>query len=271
MTNAIAEVCKIHSGLCVDGVAPNVTIVDFSCDDGDEMRAVFVALRELMPSPQGKVFVRSLHRYVLVSSDSVYAPTYISSGVAEDTTLCSHTSKGYSGEKLRGEMQLTRSVTGAIRDGLLGPSFQAIVFRLPDVLGPYDRSGRFWATVLWATSKVPMLLSPSCTPVRGQLLSFVSGVDVASKVVQIATSRVGVTLKGTVVAYNLACPERTTLVDFVRLVAAEVQDQTGLDVTVRESAPSSYSEGFESDSSSDIIDSSDDEVDACSCDYYKLK
>ena len=265
MTKAIAEVCRIHSGLCVGGVIPTVTVVDFSCDDKDEMRAVFVALRELMPSQQGKVFVRSIHRYVLVSSDSVYAPTYISSGVTEDATLCSPASKGYSGEKLRGEMQLGRDVTAAIRDGLLGPSFQAIVFRLPDVLGPYDRSGRFWATVLWATSKVPMLLSPSCTPVRGQLLSFVSGVDVAKKVVQIATGVVPPTGRA-IAAYNLACPEQTTLVNFVRLVASEVHAQTGLDVAVRESAPSSYDDS--DSSSSDIIDSSDDEVDACSCDYY---
>ena len=265
MTEAVREVSLIHSTLNAKHTC-SVTVVDFSCDDSDEMSNVFAAFRRAISTREGSAFVGAIRQYILISSDSVYASTYCSDGVDEFFPKCPSTSPRYNGEKLRGEMRLEEEARSAMQGGEM--MFTTVVLRLPDVLGSLDRSGRFWATVLWAVSGVPMLLSPTCTPVTNQLLSFVSGKDVAALVVRLAAD-VGVHTSSGSPSYNLACHERVTLHEFTGMVAREVQTQTGMTVTVRQSHPAALCRrGSADSSSSDLIDSSDDDVDSCSCDFY---
>ncbi len=207
----------------IDG---EVVIVDFSCDTAKQMALFLRVLREAgaresaAKSPSdltvgSGVFHprRSIvSHYVLISSDSVYQGQRLAS-VAEDQPTFASMAAGASRSDRRSYAYQKALIEAALIEG--APNGCAVtVLRLPDVIGPRDPTGRFWATLLWARSQQPLVF-PAAAAVGGQVLSIVFSEDVVTWLLAVLAQ--GPAWAGGV--YNLACSERPTLLEFTWMVA----------------------------------------------------
>ena len=117
-------------------------VVDFSCFERKEIKSIVRSLYGIC------------HLYIFISSDSIYdvcdpklrREDYIREVHAvrpENDKMIEefNNNEEYGNDKLKCEEYLISHVDPKI--------FKYICLRLPDVIGPYDRSGRFWAYIKW--------------------------------------------------------------------------------------------------------------------------
>ena len=122
-------------------------VVDFSCFERKEVKSVIRALRD------------KCKLYVFISTDSIYdvcdkklrRDDFIKEeyGVRpESDKIIEELNKNedYGNDKLKCEEYL--------RSHINENDFNYICLRLPDVIGPYDTSGRFWAYMLWIKNAI---------------------------------------------------------------------------------------------------------------------
>lgn len=221
-----------------------LSICDFSCDDEGSMERVWEGI-----SAAG--LASRVVSYTLISTDSVYKK--VSTGVVSGTSTAVFESslcvpfdrRGYAGEKIRAE----RAFSAAI--ATFSPTISWYILRLPDVIGPFDNSGRYWATVLWAVSGVPLLLESSVASIP---LSLVSGADVANLCFRLLSHNSGIPSG----IYNLACQENFTVRQMIDHIAH------GLGVP----PPRVFRSLRRSESSESSSSSSDDDHSDVSADFY---
>lgn len=120
-------------------------VVDFSCFERKEIKSVIRALKN------------KCKLYVFISSDSIYdvcdkklrRDDFIKEEYAvrpDNDKLIEELNddEEYGNDKLKCEEYLKSHVKSS--------DFKYICLRLPDVIGPYDTSGRFWAYMMWIKS-----------------------------------------------------------------------------------------------------------------------
>lgn len=120
-------------------------VVDFSCFDRKEIKSAIRALKN------------HCRLYILISSDSIYdvcdkklrRDDFIKEEYAvrpDNDKLIEELNEDeeYGNDKLKCEEYLKSHVSES--------DFNYICLRLPDVIGPYDTSGRFWAYMMWIKS-----------------------------------------------------------------------------------------------------------------------
>lgn len=149
-------------------------VIDFSCFERIQIKSVYRALK------------KKCLLYIYISSDSIYdvcdiklrREDYIKEihGIRpQNDKLIEELNEGeeYGNDKLKCEEYLKSHV----QDG----DFRYICLRLPDVIGPFDRSGRFWAYMLWlkASRETPVHMN-KYSDLR--LMSFVFSEDVCKVV-----------------------------------------------------------------------------------------
>lgn len=220
---------------CISKDSPNSSlfIVDFSCTEPHHM--VLLQRHLLLP------LAHRIRRYCLVSTDSVYATTNRSDTEPADArvTECGAcvdfppvmtalfrrlnpllqdeldvierdilASLSYGEEKRAVELLLAQY--GA-------PRFNCTMLRLPDVIGPFDRSGRYWATVLWLLSGVPLALP---VEVASRRMSVVFSEDVVRWIINEIAFEDSQPLQRSpgLETLNLCCQESPTLEDFVSMI-----------------------------------------------------
>lgn len=174
-----------------------------------------------------KAFTRKTRLYVLISTDSVYevCDVDVRDGAIREIDdlrpgcdeLIEQANKNdlYGHNKLRCEEYLKSHSTEAER------GFNYICLRLPDVIGPYDYSGRYWAYLVWFTVM-------DYWPVHRQdssdtrELSFVASEDVAQLITSF-TDKVEeeewVKMVHTQ-SYNLGFNETPTLTQFLEILVS---------------------------------------------------
>lgn len=137
-----ARVLKIGSDSLGQGKVWNL-VVDFSCFEPGDLEAVVEGLR-------GRTQL-----YIYISTDSVYdvcdRDLRTKEGlITEDLSIRPkdkaisaklNSEDPYAHDKLRCEEYLRSTTTFE--------DFAHVCLRLPDVIGPFDTSGRFWAYLLW--------------------------------------------------------------------------------------------------------------------------
>ena len=190
-------------------------VIDFCAYLRKEVKSVIRALS------------RRLDLYVLISTDSVYDvcdETIRHRPVKESDDIRPHLDKDvkkkaededYGHDKLKCEEYLRNHVSD-LRDG-----FPFVCLRLPDVIGPYDSTCRYWAYVIWIQQ---MVKKPVHThrESREEKLSFVYSKDVAT---------ICITLLGKVrdrgwvegvhgESFNIAFEENPTLDELVVMIVS---------------------------------------------------
>jgi nucleoside-diphosphate-sugar epimerase len=193
------------------------TIVDFSCDKAKQMKFFLDCLCARVDGETSSV--ASIGHYVLVSSDSVYQNEPGSSG-PWGTALVDETRPTVAAiaETCRRSVRRSYAVQKALIEVELLSSARRLdcrrtVVRLPDVIGPRDPTGRFWATWLWAASGHPLWFPG---PEAGQQpVSVVFSEDVAAWLLAVIAQ--GSAWSGG--TYNLACSEVPSLAELTLLVA----------------------------------------------------
>ena len=151
--------------------ALQILIIDFSCFNGLQAASMLESLNS------DEALRRKIFRYVLISTDSVYRSRSRSasvSAVAEDYPMRSTQGSSYAAEKAAAEAAFCRS------DKYRWIHRSLLVLRLPDVIGPYDDTGRFWATALWARHSPSTLFFPRSLWEANPLVSYVYSCDVAN-------------------------------------------------------------------------------------------
>ncbi|CDW87009.1 nad dependent [Stylonychia lemnae] len=90
--------------------------------------------------------------------------------------------------------------------------FKVLSFRLPDVIGPFDESHRFWQQILWCqnSEKYPLQIDNNAKNIK---ISFVLSIDVVTIITYILDQKI--TPTG---IYNIGCQEQLTLVEFYKLM-----------------------------------------------------
>ncbi len=104
---------------------------------------------------------------------------------------------------------------------LRASTLRSIALRLPDVLGPFDNTHRFWCYHMWlpVSARVPVLVTPHTD---AKLLSFVYSEDVARLIVLLLQQppvNAAIAAADRFRVYNVACRETLTLRAFLHLMA----------------------------------------------------
>ena len=207
-------------------IETSVTIVDFSCETSKQMayflRHVCGSLSPKSAQPENCRQASScrLAHYFLISSDSVYQCVGVDGVDEERPTFAAvadaaprHERRSYSFQKALIEV--------ALREG--APcQCTCTVLRLPDVIGPRDPTGRYWATLLWAQSKQPLLFPT--TSAGAQVVSVVFSEDVASWLAR--TIKIGKAWCGG--TFNLACSEKPSLEELTVRIVKSVSPHAAL-------------------------------------------
>jgi hypothetical protein len=89
-----------------------------------------------------------LENYVLISSDSVYDPKRVRQLAAPGDLMQENDAARYRGHSAVGQTRL-RAAEGRDRSR----TERLCLLRLPDVVGPFDDSSRWWATSLWGLAE----------------------------------------------------------------------------------------------------------------------
>eukprot|EP00347_Sterkiella_histriomuscorum_P021610 403333379 len=94
-------------------------------------------------------------------------------------------------------------------------NFRALALRLPDVLGPYDETQRFWSLLIWLLNadKCPVHIDDLA---KTQKLSFVFSKDVVKIITGILNDQE--LLDQVSGIYNIGCEEQVTLVEFYEII-----------------------------------------------------
>jgi nucleoside-diphosphate-sugar epimerase len=87
-----------------------------------------------------------------------------------------------------------------------------VCLRLPDVIGPYDNTYRFWTTLMWLqrSEEYPMCVSAADEAYR---LSMVDSLSVATMIVELVKRQ-----EAMGEAYNLGFEETCTLTEFIEML-----------------------------------------------------
>lgn len=216
-------------------------VADFSAYNGNDMRAALAGLR-------GR-----FRRYAYISSDSVYeVSAWAGDGwlqrkaISEEPYVAEAESERPSSKKVRHRLQKADSygdgkleAEEALAAGLLEvPGCRGVSLRLPDVIGPFDDTGRLWAYWHWLHAgpedppqvpdtrgtKRPWRIVDEATPQpaagaeEAAPLSFVFSRDVARFIAGLLDV---LATKDTPVhdAVNLACEQQPDLRKFLEIFA----------------------------------------------------
>ncbi len=187
---------------------PCVTIVDFSCDTARQMELFLRSVNkaELRAGAESS----AVGHYILISSDSVYRDEALLR-VDEDRPTVAELATSAPRSTRRSYAFQKAFIEEALGNGA-PKGCTVTIARLPDVIGPRDPTGRFWATMLWAATGRPLLFPAAA---GGQVVSVVYSEDVSHWLLAIATR--GDAWRGG--TFNLACSETLTLAELTLLVA----------------------------------------------------
>ena len=164
--------------------------------------------------------------YVFISTDSVYDvcdQKMLSTPVKEEEAVRPQSNKElykraeeeeYGHDKMRCEEYL-QSHVGGLEDGL-----PFVCLRLPDVIGPYDSTARYWTYLLWL-QKMSEWPIHSKEESRKKQLSFVFSEDVVTMVITLITKSSDRQFLTKVhgQAFNLAFSENPTLDQLVQVIS----------------------------------------------------
>ena len=171
-----------------------------------------------------------LRLYVFISTDSIYdvcETSGLSCPVREEEAIRPTDNKKiadkaedeeYGHDKLKCEEYL-RSHCSDLKSG-----FPYICLRLPDVIGPYDSTGRFWTYMLWI-QKMAMWPVHSKREAEEKPLSFVFSKDVTRLVVSLL-GKIGdkaFISKIHSESFNIGFEENPTLNQFLQLIADAIK------------------------------------------------
>jgi len=190
--------------------SPIDALVDFS---GIHRRDVEVSVKTLL-AKKGRMAPHFL--YIYISTDSIYDAAMESSRTEEDTSSSSTSSTSSSDY-----LDCSSSDYGSNKKECdeyiqsFRTTFRHLILRLPDVIGPYDDTARFWSTLLWANSGVPMQLvaSEAC-----KVCSFVFSRDVVAFLLRSILRSAQECVPSAV--FDMCCLESVPLVDFIKLVVS---------------------------------------------------
>lgn len=200
-------------------------------------------------------------QYVLISSDSAYDPRKVARSSARDGRRGLLTE---SDELLYDDDPNPRrrygvckaAIEHSLRRQLSGAATTLAVLRLPDVFGPRDNTGRWWATQLWGAAEPRRCYFPASLERRW--VSVVFSRDVVAAVLGVIDSATAA--RHTRGAFHVAAPPML-LTDFVALILRQGDPSAGVVVVnVDRGADPSASSSSEDDLTSD------DGEDAC--DFY---
>ena len=150
--------------------------------------------------------------YVLISTDSVYEVIpHIGRLVGSVDEAATDTRDKlikkideYGHDKLMAEQALMRRA---------GSNQSLFVLRLPDVIGEFDDTGRFWSYKLWIESGVPLHIPPGAS----QKLAFVYAGDVVRFTIGLIERVVQTGLRETM---NICCTEQVSLVELLGMIGS---------------------------------------------------
>ncbi len=193
-------------------------VVDFCAYQRKEVKSVIRGLKDLVKL------------YIFISTDSIYDvcdQTGLSTPVLEEEAVRPLDDKSlykkaedeeYGHDKLRCEEYL-RSHASSLSDGI-----PYVCLRLPDVLGPYDSTGRYWSYLLWL-QKMSDWPVHSKHESRSKKLSFVFSEDVVGLILRLISKAAEAefihSIHGN--AFNLAFEENPTLNELIQAIADSVQ------------------------------------------------
>jgi nucleoside-diphosphate-sugar epimerase len=189
--------------------AEQVRDILISCSPGKVAVIDFCAYRESDIRKSLPEFFWTVNKYILISSDSTYECV---SDLADDRIIRETDTDSarlvpeldtYGYNKLMCERAVNE---------LASQSTTVVHLRLPDIIGPFDDTLRFWGFVTWIRSGVPVYLSNPATPI-----SVVYSHDVVRFIMGIL-SREQIP-SGPV---NIACIEQIPIKDFFDLIATPV-------------------------------------------------
>jgi len=220
-------------------------LLDFSLFHPKEVKG-------MLPIVNGRV-----HRYVFISSDSVYevCPRALEKAKPVVEADAVRPKSATQVQRLKhedsyGHRKLECEEVLALHSEV-DQDVEIVSLRLADVLGPRDDTQRFYATWLWTNflSGKEKSSYPLDNPMNKQELMFTFSEDVARYVRHLSTRTPVPGFR----ALNLCCPEPTTFTDFYELISGgEVHTKLGTETflpSVNRKAPLSVElirkEGFE--------------------------
>lgn len=149
-----------------------VTVVDFSCDDESMLHLMADCLSQ---------FEMVLQQYILISTDSVYSGRALEWVREDDAEFQPEDGpRGLCSEYSCNKACIDRAARQRFGDRLLA-------LRLPDVLGPWDDSNRYLATLLAVAADAAFLFPQELVGMR---VSFVYSEDVVELVMRMLESPV---------------------------------------------------------------------------------
>ena len=128
-------------GVSVEGGRKWEAVIDFCCFQAKQARSVNEALNKLV------------NVYIMVSTDSIYDVCDLrghSGLITEDLDSRPESRESYS--RLKRDEQYGHDKLKCeefLKYYIQRDEFPFIILRLPDILGPYEETGRFWAYVKW--------------------------------------------------------------------------------------------------------------------------
>jgi nucleoside-diphosphate-sugar epimerase len=218
-----------------------------------------------------------LEKYILISSDSVYDPKRVRQLAVPGDLMQENDAARYrlTADEIQRSDKLAYGPRKAAIEVVLSESLdkqRLCVLRLPDVVGPFDDSSRWWATSLWGLAEPNRCYFPQ--RLMGREISVVDADDVVSVIMTIAHAHA--TRDDELVApmhgaFHLACAP-VALGHLVQLAVAGIDSTATLSMVDRYRRPrlgttTAADDGDNGDgdaSSSSSVTSSDDDT----CEFY---
>jgi dTDP-4-dehydrorhamnose reductase len=165
-------------------------------------------------------------KYILISTDSVYEIVDDRGSPVEETRI--------SGNAESGDLHPERDRYGykkfLVENFLLKNGSKAVCLRLPDVIGEFDDTLRFWAIKLWIGTGVPVYCSDLSRPI-----SLVYSRDVVRLIMKIFFESSNNYSSG---CYNVCSDEQITFPELLKLMNRGTPVQTTVEPPCKEFLPS---------------------------------
>jgi nucleoside-diphosphate-sugar epimerase len=265
-----AAICALATAL---SGTTRMIVTAFSLDHAQQalasLRVVQGAVEQLQRDCQRAPV---LEKYILISSDSVYDPKRVRQLAAPGDLMQENDAARYrlTAEEIQRSDKLAYGPRKVAIEVVLSESVDKqllCVLRLPDVVGPFDDSSRWWATSLWGLAEPNRCYFPQ--RLMGREISVVDADDVVSVIMTVAHAHATrddelAQMHG---AFHLACAP-VALGHLVQLAVAGIDSTATLSIVDRYRRPrlgttAADDDGGDASSSSSVTSSDDD-----TCEFY---